>query len=84
MTSTVGTDRGIAHIREGSTSLATRIDRFGGTDGEHAIHLEWVGTPSAGAHTYKASYERTGTGSHTWGAATTSPSFILVEDIGPA
>ena len=44
----------------------------------------WVGTPSAGSHTYKGSYERVGYRDAVPGSPTPrGPSFILVEDIGP-
>jgi hypothetical protein len=81
-TSSVATDRGQAYIREGSTQLAASTKRFSGINGESGFDFAWIGLPSAGSHTYKASYARiTGTGNHEWNAGTTAPAFIMVEDI---
>ena len=83
--STVAGDRGQAHIREGTTTLTRSLHRFDGTTTESGFCVIWVGTPSAGSHTYKGSYERaSGTGTHSWVADAQGPSFILVEDIGAA
>lgn len=85
LSSTVATDRSDALIREGGTTLQRQLGRFTGTNAAFGVFVQWVGAPSVGVHTYKASYARlSGTGTHTWEAAAISPSFILVEDIGPA
>lgn len=62
----------------------TQLNRFtGGMNdtytGAQCIAIE---TPSAGSHTYKLRAESDGT--VTMEAASTTPAFILVEDIGPA
>jgi hypothetical protein len=44
----------------------------------------WTGTLSAGAHTYKVTASTTGANSLTYGASATAPSWIGVEDLGPA
>jgi len=73
-------------IKEGATVLVLRDMPVRGAS-EGAIELTTIvsKTPSSGPHTYKLSLERT-TGTGTIGiiAAATFPSFILVEDIGPA
>jgi hypothetical protein len=55
-------------------------DSAGGTE---TLHLEWVGTPTPGAHTYKLR-AAAGGGSMTMVAGASQPAFILVEDLGPA
>jgi hypothetical protein len=81
-TSTVSSDRAQGFIREGSTQLGASTKRFSGTNGEAGFDFAWIGLPSSGSHTYKASYGRiSGTGTHEWNASATAPSFILVEDI---
>lgn len=72
----------IGYIMEGATQLKRgsliNSDSVSAFDG--GIMLQWVGVPSAAAHTYKAQAKYAG------GAAAlntaTSASFILVEDIG--
>lgn len=82
-TGTVAGDRSQGLIREGSTTLAYALHRFGATAAEDGMLFTWVGTPTAGAHTYKVSFARfSGTGTVSWVGAVDAPSYILVEDIG--
>src|SRR5690554_6485754 len=73
-------------IREGSSTLG----RFGAVDNQalaaQAFALGYgaaiLSSPSAGQHTYKLSLEVTsGTGSASITASSTSPAYILVEDL---
>lgn len=76
-----GVTTGNILLRESSTTLQALFVPTGTVTGTVGACV-WRGTPSAGSHTYKASSTHSGTGS--WQAAATSPSFIMVEDIGPA
>jgi len=84
--STVADDRLLFSIREGTTLLnqtlllGDPIANNAGSGGQ----VFWLGTPSAGAHTYKISVEMADGGTGTLNAAATLPAFILVEDIGAA
>jgi len=83
LVSTVATDEGEIHIMEGATELShvdlQQIGQAGGGGGTCSVVL----TPTVGSHTYKVQAVRgAGTGSITWSAAATYPSYILVEDIG--
>jgi len=76
-------------IREGSTTLGTSrvaLETTGGA-GQMGVIAMWVGTPSSGAHTYKATVDVI-SGGGTWTSAVdVSPendAFILIEDIGPS
>jgi hypothetical protein len=84
--STVGTDRGEVYITDGAgTVLQSSDKRFSGTNGESGFSFSYTYDSGAApaATTRKVRYARlSGTGSHTWGAAATAPSFIQVEDIG--
>ncbi len=83
--SSVAADRHSFMIREGSTTLNVQLRLFSVTSIHDGATASVVITPSAGSHTYKASAQRIGgTGTLTWGAAGTQPSFILVEDLGEA
>jgi hypothetical protein len=53
------------------------------TNENHLVDGSVVITPSAGAHTYNLSLS-TSANTVDWGASSTAPAFILVEDIGPA
>jgi hypothetical protein len=77
-------DRAVFTIREGSTSLATVVTPMDpiANNGNGGGAVLWVGTPSAGAHTYKLSAASVDGGSLTLEASATTPAFILVEDIG--
>lgn len=74
------------YIREGSTTLQTATKLLTSSAGAEVIPVEVILLPSAGAHTYKLSLERTvGSGSLSiaQGAAITARmNHILVEDIG--
>ncbi len=75
-----GANSNVLYIREGSTTLQT-ASLIGSTSTQF-LNGAVVITPTAGAHTYKLSAE-TGGGTMTMRASSTSPAFILVEDIGP-
>lgn len=78
----------VGFVREGSTTLGRwgsvfnhDIDTALSEIAESSVVL----TPSSGSHTYKLSLQRTiGSGAGGIRAAADNPSFILVEDIGPA
>jgi hypothetical protein len=53
------------------------------TNENHLADGSVVITPSAGSHTYNLSLS-TSANTVDWGASSTAPAFILVEDIGPA
>ena len=81
-TSTVATDRGVLFIRQDASQVQNQVKQFGGTQLEDGLMAVWIGTPSAGSHTYDVQYQRIGTGTHTVHAAADGPAYILVEDIG--
>lgn len=81
--SSVNDDRALFHVRESTTTLNSVVlatDPAGGNTGMGGQVL-WVGSPSAGSHTYKLSMESADSGTLTMNAAATFPAFILVEDI---
>lgn len=81
--SSVATDLLRSFIRENGTTLQFNDASPNSTGGNNAGQLIWIGTPSAGTHTYNLSGQRVvGTGNVTMEADPTSPAFILVEDIG--
>lgn len=83
--STVTTDQGELHIREGGTTLKQmNIPALGGAAA--GVEFSAVVVPTAGSHTYKVSAARGfgGSGNVSTIASSTYPNFILVEDIGPA
>ena len=83
--STVVGDSATLSIKEGATQLSTRAEVFSKASTLEGVSCAAIVTPTAGAHTYKATLERTtGTGTLLMGASGTQPAFILVEDIGPA
>lgn len=80
MNSTVATDTVIATIYEGATSLQAGVQDGGFKTLQFSRRFQFT----AGAHTLDLKFHRnTGTGTFTDNAATTWPSFLLVEDIGP-
>lgn len=83
--SSVAGDNVGVRIKEGTTTLDDVNVTAVQANTQLLCYVQAVVTPTAGAHTYKASVRRsTGTGSITNLAATTAPAFILVEDIGAA
>lgn len=77
----------LGRIKEGATELNRfmAISAIAG-NGTTLAHGTWIGTPSAGSHTYKATVEKSsGSGNATLiGNVSTIPAFILVEDLGAA
>lgn len=67
-------------IKEGATILQTRHQSKASTTQYEDITTTAIITPSAGTHTYKASYVAS-SGSGSMFAASDQPAFILVEDI---
>lgn len=68
-------------LKEGATPLEDATYTAGGLAGSTftSPHFIWIGTPSAGLHTYKLTAARVvGTGTDTLGA-TSSPAFLIVE-----
>lgn len=82
--STVGTDIGRMSIKEGATLLQfcdAPLSIGGGSGNKFIANV--ILQPSAAAHTYKLTMERTvGTGSITVVAGATFPAYIHVEDVG--
>ena len=83
---TDGTDhRVLLQIQEGATVLQQGNFLLSLTNGGQLCRLEAIIAPTAAAHTYKVTAQRsTGGGNVILFAAATRPAFILVEDIGPA
>lgn len=80
---TVAGDRGEIKIQEGATILAFTESTNPGTAGNFGISAHAVITPSAGSHSYKVVFGRAaGTGTLTFGGSTTSPAFLMAEDVG--
>jgi plastocyanin len=85
--STVTGDRVEFHLMEGSTQLqfGRSTTQLAGIATEPPTVMSVLLTPTAGAHTYRTTCTRNqGTGTITVGGAADSPSYILVEDLGPA
>lgn len=83
VSSTVSTDLARLCIREGATLMQLQNSGMGATFGD-GLQVEWVGSPSAGSHTYKLTMQRlSGTGTLTTAGDPTFPAFIMVEDITP-
>lgn len=73
------------YIKEGATYLHRGDVHLPIANGGGVLMTSVVLTPSAGAHTYKLSGQRTtGGGTVTMFAAAERPAYILVEDIGSA
>lgn len=66
------------YIRESSTELNHADQQAGAANDVNGVIAMWIGTPSAGAHTYKLSISSNVAGPNI-GAAATNPAFILVE-----
>jgi hypothetical protein len=79
-------DQGQVGIREGSTLLTyTNGQIMPVTSRGYGAHCECVLTPTAGTHVYKISIGRqAGAGLVNLIGQPNSPSFIAVEDVGPA
>lgn len=77
-------NRAYLRIQEGATVLTEAREDI--VNDNHApMNASVVLTPTAGAHTYKVTARVLNAGSTlTAEAATTYPSYILVEDLGPA
>lgn len=84
MSSTVAGDSVQANIKESTTYLQLVQNTSGAANRGDTLVGHVVLTPSSGAHTYFVTMTRNGTGTITNTAAATSPSFLLVEDLGPA
>lgn len=84
ITSTVAGDGSKLRIKESTTTLNAADNATISGGGGVFIQAVAVITPTAGAHTFKLSLTRSGTGTVTMNASATEPAFILVEDIGPA
>jgi hypothetical protein len=86
--STVGTDIGVLQITDGS-NVAVNVCNVQcnlTTVAQVIAHAQAVLNPSSGSNTWKLRVARGGGGSGTLAlvAAATTPSFVLVEDIGPS
>jgi hypothetical protein len=77
-------ERGSYRIKEGGTQLQEfrAVSRNTGFSTHGACPI-WIGTPTAGSHTYKITAARiSSSGNLTVLANANAPAFILVEDIG--
>ena len=82
---TVANDSFALRIKEGATTLQQSIYSIASTVLYVNPSMEWIFTPSSGAHTYKAALVRnTGTGTSNNGAAATTAALFTIEDVGPA
>lgn len=82
LTRTVADGYTTLYIREGSTKLSYGLIL---STLDFSMAASVILTPTSGSHTYKLSLERTtGTGTTGIDAGTDHPTYILVEDIGPA
>lgn len=82
--SSVNNDIATFSIYEGATELQNSTNTHNGIAGSTMgnVVVEWIGTPSAGSHTYKVRFQRVvGTGSFLAGAGSSRPMFILAEVI---
>lgn len=83
--STVAGDTVRLYIKEGGTVVQTIDARLGAALVGDTMVGWTVITPSAGAHTYKATIQRVlGTGTLTSRATATNPAHLIAEDLGPA
>lgn len=74
---------GYLAIRESSTTLNLNQQWLNSSLVAETMVVQVVITPTAGSKTYKASFNFNGAATGTLQAASTTPAFILVEDIGP-
>lgn len=76
----------LGRFKESTTALGRWAQHSPSANTEFGhSHGAVILTPSAGSHTYKLTLQRfSGTGNVTLNADSTSPAFILCEDIGPA
>jgi hypothetical protein len=87
ITGSVTGDRFTAYLAEGATLLNNSIRRIQfGSNAETGYLVQAMVSPTAGAHTYKATVGRVsgGTGVVGVNAAANAPIFLSVEDVGPA
>ncbi len=85
LATTIAGDTAASYIKEGATTLQSTHDVHMPTTAAFAAETSVVLTPTGGSHTYKiASLRATGTGTIQHTATTATPSYIVVEDIGPA
>lgn len=86
--STVSGDRAQFTLMEGATQLTfsrSTTQVGGGVATEAAVTLMSVETPSSGSHTYSLQVARnSGSGTLIASGDVTGPSFLMLEDIGPA
>jgi hypothetical protein len=76
-------NRAALRIKESTTVLQER--RWSaGTSGTESASATVILTPSSGSHTYKLSLAQQDAGNVNLLASATNPSFLLIEDVGPA
>lgn len=84
MVSAQTTATGQGFITDGSNNIVQSfLKKFSGTTAEDGFIMQIV-EPLSGLNTRKARYRALGNGLQTWVGDPTAPSYILVEDIGPA
>lgn len=83
--STVNDDVARYRIKESTTTLRLHDVPMSDNNTGYHDHFEHVFTPSSGSHSFEVSLQRiVGTGSLSNEAGSQFPTFILVENVGPA
>lgn len=85
LASTVAGDTADLYINDNGSRIQLRRVTLAVANAHQSVHASRILTPAAGSHTFKLSFVRaSGTGSIANSASSTHPSYILVEDLGPA
>jgi hypothetical protein len=66
-------------VFEGATQLQTSVLTTAGANYNNRAAVVWIGTPTAGSHTYKVCIQQNTAGTLSCIAAATYPAFILVK-----
>lgn len=76
-------DHAILTLYQDSDAKASCRRDLGAANRDETFNISWVGTPSAGAHTFKLTLKRaSGTGTVALRASAADQAVLLVEDIG--
>lgn len=82
--STVANDSARISLKEGANLLQIAQDSTPGVTQSISLDFDYIVSPTAGAHTYNMTMQRTsGSGTLTMDAGAVYPAFLLVEDITP-
>jgi len=69
-------------LREGTTEIKYTLQQIVGVSYNQNAHVEYTFTPTAGAHTYIASYKNSGSGNCVLAGAVGAPSILTAEIVG--